>query len=984
MRNICRGFFLFIGAFFSLSAAAQWRVKSFDAENGLQGFNFNQVLIDRDNRLWVISTGGLQRFDGFRFRTIVPSSSSTSSYIMRLQQLRNGRFVYCNTKRELRELQLKEHSWNDSLLARFDVETGLIRNIFEDAGGKLWINGDFNGVFKYIRGDTLLHSYIPDLYMSTLLATPRGIYFGSASGCVRVNGSERTDVGLPYKNTAMGCTDNDGNVWFVSEDSLLIRMNADGKVDKRINVYAFDNKAMCNTGPLFDGENGIYIGTSNGLMHYDMQSGQCTWPGWQDEHSRLMPRCGIYSLLFVSPGILWCGTWSGILRIHVSTPGITTVPIVVNKNEAGIYLRSVTVVSPDTLFGGARNGSVYRITRKGESWQTELFMTQPAIHNNAVNAICIDRDGGLWLGRNSNVLYVNGQTRSARDYPPSMVWSIDRDAEDCLWFFTNNGTGVWRLPRGADSCEAVPLDTKGATWGIFNILAENNVLLLATDHGIHYFDLQTLKTDSGHAEYNSLLKITDRCWSVCRDKRGRYYVGAQYEGLLRFDPLTGRTEKLSGEGVSVYAAVCDSAGQCWAVTGSGVMEVGSEGRGPWSYDERDGLLSSQVSFIGLRVLSGSEIVVAGQTGLTIIRPDKLFRKQTPGHLVIDHVEVGGRLVAEDLINEAAITLSYRDQQISIHLCMPDARFPERYKYRYRINEDTSWSAWLETPVLSFASFSPGDYQLHFEVQNIDGYHPGGTVLNISVTPPFWQTGLFYTAVIIIVLALFVIVIRVRIRSLRRRYHMEQVLLESQSKALRAQMNPHFIFNSLNSIQEFIIDNQSKEANRYLGKFSMMMRQIIEYSRRSTITLKEEISFLELYLELEQLRFEHRFTFGFNVNDELEGEHVPSMLVQPIVENAIKHGLAGIDRPGTISISFTRYTNNRILCIVEDNGRGREKAKQNQRAATSHESIGIENIIERLAILSPRNGSQPFVKITDLYNENGNPAGTRVEIFIPLT
>lgn len=978
-----RGFFLFVCILFSISSSAQWRVQSFDAENGLQGFNFSQTIIDHENRLWVLSSGGLQRFDGYRFRNIVASSSSSS--VMCFQQLRNGRFVYCNSKNELHELRLENHFWTDSLLARFATETGYVREIHEDTStGKLWICGDLGGIYNYTHGDTILQPFLPDIFMSNLLPTSKGLYMGNLQGVFRINGNKLIPAGLPFKVAKMGSTDNRGNIWFTALDTLLVMMTAEGEVKKCINLHAFDNKAICNTVPLYDGGNGIFLGTTRGLMYYDMLSDRCTWPEWSDEHSRDMPRGGIYSLFLVSPGVLWCGTWSGILRIQVSTPGITPVPLDRDKNNTLVRLRSVAAVSRDTIFSGAANGSVYRCIRKGESWQTEQFLAQPSVHNNAVNTIYVDRKGGLWLGRNSSLLYVDGQTRAMRNYEPSAVWGIYEDAEGCMWFSSNRETSIWRLRPGADSCEPIYINTKGVHWGIYNMYAENGVLLLATDHGIHYFDLHTLKTDSGHEEYDSLLQITDRCWSISRDKKGRYFIGAQYDGLLRFDPLTGRTEKLSGEGVSVYAAVCDNADQYWAITNTGLMQVSGERQGPRFYDQRDGLLSSEISFVGIGLLPGNAIITAGDYGLTIVRPEELYRERTPIPMIIDHIEANGRLLGEDLTNESAITISHREQQISIHLCMPDARFPERYKYRYRINDDSTWSAWSGTPVLTFASFSPGEYRLHFEVQNIDGYYPGGTVLNIIVTPPFWQTGFFYTGLALIAIALLVIGIRLRIRTLRRRYQMEQVLLELQNKALRAQMNPHFIFNSLNSIQEFIIDNQSKEANRYLGKFSMMMRQIIEYSKRSTITLKEEINFLELYLELEQLRFEHRFAFRFSVSDGLEAEHVPSMIVQPIVENAVKHGLAGIDRPGSITISFTRYDNERILCVVEDNGRGRVKAKQHQRAATQHESIGIENIIERLAILSPRNSSQPFVTITDLYDDNGNAAGTRVEIFIPLT
>lgn len=205
------------------------------------------------------------------------------------------------------------------------------------------------------------------------------------------------------------------------------------------------------------------------------------------------------------------------------------------------------------------------------------------------------------------------------------------------------------------------------------------------------------------------------------------------------------------------------------------------------------------------------------------------------------------------------------------------------------------------------------------------------------------------------------------------------------QALRAQMNPHFIFNSLNSIQDFILDRQPREANYYLTRFARLMRMIIEYSKKSSITIGEEVEFLTTYVQLEQLRFEERFTFSLVVDPCLPPTtRIPPILLQPIVENAIKHGLTPGHGQGALTVQFT-IENDSVVCIVEDNGVGRVSAG-NRRPVSEGTSVGIKNTVERLELLGAlRNnttGIQGGVDIVDLYDESGRATGTRVKILIP--
>lgn len=210
----------------------------------------------------------------------------------------------------------------------------------------------------------------------------------------------------------------------------------------------------------------------------------------------------------------------------------------------------------------------------------------------------------------------------------------------------------------------------------------------------------------------------------------------------------------------------------------------------------------------------------------------------------------------------------------------------------------------------------------------------------------------------------------------------------QLKALRAQMNPHFLFNALNSIQTFITSDDSGIAAKYLAKFAILMRQSLEYSDVEIISLEKEVVFLENYLYINQkLRFENKLNYSIYVDEELEDDimGIPTMIVQPYLENAIEHGL----RPtveGEVKLSFHLHDENTMLCVVEDNGVGRDKAAELRAAdplTTNHKSMGTSITMQRLEILKRLKNDRVKVKTIDLFDENNNACGTRVEILLPI-
>ncbi len=235
-------------------------------------------------------------------------------------------------------------------------------------------------------------------------------------------------------------------------------------------------------------------------------------------------------------------------------------------------------------------------------------------------------------------------------------------------------------------------------------------------------------------------------------------------------------------------------------------------------------------------------------------------------------------------------------------------------------------------------------------------------------------------------------LEVKYEAAKKRQETELLKLQAtrlQLKALRAQMNPHFMYNALNSIQNYITSNKGNSAAKYLAKFAKLMRQSLDYSDLEIISLEKELEFLEDYLYInEKLRFEDRLSFEIKVDDEIEEDilGVPTMIVQPYVENAIEHGLRS-KKNGLIQVRFSLLEEDTILCVVEDNGIGREKARQLQEkdaAYKNHRSKGTKITEKRLQILHHSKNKGVLVKTIDLVDEEtGEARGTRVEIKIPI-
>lgn len=331
------------------------------------------------------------------------------------------------------------------------------------------------------------------------------------------------------------------------------------------------------------------------------------------------------------------------------------------------------------------------------------------------------------------------------------------------------------------------------------------------------------------------------------------------------------------------------------------------------------------------------------------------------------------------------SLSYDQDRLQFRFQGYSGKHPGRLQYRYRLlGLDSTWTE-TEINEIQFTSLPPGDYGFEVEVQNLDGsWSSHRQAIAFYLIPAIWQQVWFQALGALMIAIALVGLFQWRVRQIRKSNEVRMQALRYQQSSLAAQINPHFLYNAMNSIQRFVLKNEKQQAYTYLERFGGLIRNVLDHSSSDLITLQEEVNTLEEYLELESVRLQHAFSYKIVVDDTVDAAFVrlPPMLIQPYVENAIWHGFHKLDRPGLVAISFIE-TNDHLICEVEDNGVGRESEHPRTQKTRLHKPHGMQATRERLALLSRMHKSRFSVDIVDLKTKDGRAAGTRVCLQIPL-
>jgi ligand-binding sensor domain-containing protein len=492
-----------------------------------------------------------------------------------------------------------------------------------------------------------------------------------------------------------------------------------------------------------------------------------------------------------------------------------------------------------------------------------------------------------------------------------------------------------------------------------------------------------------------------------------YWIIAETQ-LMHYDKNLRIIHTYSDEdgmpGVIIHGLIPDNKGNIWFNTDRSIFHLNPKSGTITSLTEKDGFSPKYFYDFSGAMDANGDIFITGRafvTGVDKISPDKYVF--SPSSVYLESLKINQQTfpVSTGINDIKKLSLKYSENNIVIETGTIDYYSKGNGQIRYRLETEGRKAEWQYVPAyytIRYEELPPGNYTLQIQASNAANEFAGPIkTLIFQINPPFWDTWSFRIFAFVFLVDSIYTVVRWRLRQRfklqlerseketqmaemrQRTAELQQQKIEVEMQALRAQMNPHFIFNSLNSINRFILQNDRMQASGYLTKFSKLVRMILHNSQASLIPLESELESLNLYLDLEAVRFDHKFQYKISCQEELDIEvlKVPPLILQPYTENAIWHGLMHREDKGQLDIEVSEE-NDHLYFKITDNGVGRRKAAElASKSATKHKSMGLRITADRIAGMQSVNGNESPVTINDLTNADGTAAGTEVTIKIPV-
>ena len=450
----------------------------------------------------------------------------------------------------------------------------------------------------------------------------------------------------------------------------------------------------------------------------------------------------------------------------------------------------------------------------------------------------------------------------------------------------------------------------------------------------------------------------------------------------------------------IHFPIIDSNNSVFGVTKNGLFFYNAKTGGARLYNEKDGLFNTYT----LNRINDNELLLGDCYRI----PVNFFytkNKKPPLNFLSFKASDKELSPAEYADSSASIVLDHEENNLSIEFAYLNF-LPNRYNRYICTLEglDTAWHQLGTKNFINYINLAPGSYTFRVKAFDSDGVLEQERTLRIEIVPAFWQT--LWFKILIASLSLFFIatvsywIYRNRLHKLHLKFQLEQERIRQQQKelefekrladltlsALRSQINPHFIFNCLNSIKLYATQNDIGAATEYLAKFSKLIRQVLDNSMIEQITLSSEFEVLRLYIEMEAMRFKEKLRYNITIDSAVDADYIeiPPLLLQPYVENAIWHGLMPKEEGGNLEILAAMKDEDTLLVQIKDDGIGRGKAAEiKTRIAPQHKSFGMKVTSERMNLIHRKYNRPISITIDDLKNENREPTGTLVTIQIKI-
>lgn len=502
-------------------------------------------------------------------------------------------------------------------------------------------------------------------------------------------------------------------------------------------------------------------------------------------------------------------------------------------------------------------------------------------------------------------------------------------------FFASDRFYLFQFNPKTENFDVI-IDEKNNSDHIFDLYRdENETLWLATNKGLKTYSNKMLKQVLPELEH---LKTT----SIDQLKNGRIVIGTKGKGLFLMDKSRTIIRNItSSDGLTsdmIEYVWVDDLDQIWVATLKGLNKVVINADSTIKirqYHKHHGLSSEEI----LMVRSyGNEIWLATGDGLNYYTDYPT--DSTSFAPKLKDFKVNG-VARSDYHN-----LHHSENMISVRVRNFDLTMGNAVSYRYKLASGVPWTT-QPSQVFNFLNLNPGLYQLEIQAKNKDGYWSKSLVVPFYLRKPWWATWYFRIFVLLAIGSLIYLYFKKRLQNINAEHKLKSQLLSYEKKALLAQMNPHFIFNAFSAIQYYINTHDTKKADDFLADFSSLIRKILDTSFKSDVTLAAELSIVQLYISLEQKRFDHSFDCEYLFDDDLDMDTMmlPPMLIQPLVENAINHGIIPMqNRKGLLRIHISENGNSTYI-KVSDNGIGMQSTTIHNKSG--HQSYGLQIIRDRI-------------------------------------
>lgn len=962
-RFYCSGAALFIILFCWFTASAEtFNFKNYSVREGLANSTVYSIFQDSKGFIWFATESGVNRFDGHKFELFTMDNGLSDNEVLQISEDSKGRIWFLTLNGKLSYYyKHKFHNPANTPLLEKSICPGSYISFFEDRERNLWFSTNQNRLLCIDRNDRprfFQSSHYSFANCTLFQATGQSLLAFNSSFAFRFRNNTFERVLSPfYPVSPKSIQASPGN-------APVRIMTAGGLVEyqnQKFRVRGLSGPTKASIGP-------IYLDTRDRLWTGTMGQGLLLYKTLGDRPELHLRGENITHILQDREGNLWVSTIGS---------GVYMLPYYANNAlhytvSDGLSSKAVTsiVKAGDKLVLGLRSGNLDII----EGGRITHELLNPRNSYNPVKKLYFNaKRNSIWYASDKALIEIHPRRGNINVLDPAKVYAIksfsfnrNRDLAVAhasgVDVISENQIGGAFLSPGRKSC---------FTNRSFSIFYDNRGRLWFSNlQGLQYF------SDGKLVElYKHIPVLRQRVTDIAELADGSVICSTYGFGVavLKNDKLVKRITTRQGLISNICKKIVVENNKAWIITVKGISVIDfQKAHSPITqYSAENGLISDEVN--DLYVQKDTAYVATNQ-GLSVFRPT-LDVSREPLPVYIRTIQFNKRRLYPEQFSSAPYDLN----NLTISYTAIDFSHPSHLRYRYRLARNAHWSE-TQGSSLELGSLKPGHYHLQVAAKSLytDWSKPVG--LDFIIRPPYWRTWWFLLLSIAAIATFFFLSLRHYFRSKQAEQNEKLItqtrIIALEQQALQAMMNPHFIFNVMNSIQYFINTRENALANQVLSGFARLIRKNLDICNKSYITLEEELEYLRLYLSLEKLRFGEKMDFAIETGPavDIRETAIPSMLLQPYVENAIWHGIMPKEGNGTIKIN-TDKTESGIRICISDNGVGIENSRKTKNG--DHVSRGMELTRQRISLLN-KFKSKP-ITIDVAQREAG---GTEVVINLP--